>query len=105
MHLLGALVRSQSAECCFFPSESKKKKVATSNGNPTGSLFFGSLPPGMLKKEKIEQEAQPGDMGRGMRTGSHTPWAQGPANLDVWVKPGYGYDNIEGNQGSHRQGM
>ena len=70
----------------FYPSESKKKKVATRNGNPTGSLFFGSLPPGMLKKEKIEQE-QPRDMGQGMMTGSNTPWAQCPANFKESLQP------------------
>ena len=36
------------------------------------------MPPGMLKKEKKEQERP---MGQGMMRGSNTPWAQGPANF------------------------
>ena len=44
------------------------------------STLLDPMAPGKLKKEKKEQKEQPGDMGQGTMTGSHTPWAQGPAN-------------------------
>ena len=39
-------------------------------------------------------------------TGKKTPLRQhnGVYYMDVWVKPGHGYDNDEHNQGFHRQG-
>ena len=39
-------------------------------------------------------------------TGKKTPLRQhnGVYYMDVWVKPGHGYDNDEQNQGFHRQG-
>ena len=63
--------------------ESTKEPPRSRQGaakEPSRSTLLDPMAPGMLKKEKKEQKEQPGDMGRGMRTGSHTPWAQGPAN-------------------------
>ena len=95
MHVLGALVRSQAAECSFSRARARKKK-----SRPITALHRGAAeePPGIRRvavrehtfesngprdaQERVEGTKRTArDMGRGMMTGSHTPWAQGPANL------------------------
>ena len=90
MHVLGALVRSQAAECSFSRARARKKKsrpITTihqgATEEPPGSRqgdfrehTFGSNGP-MDAQERVEGTKRTArDMGRGMMTGSHTPWAQ-----------------------------
>ena len=94
MHVLGSLVRSQAAECSFSRARARKKKSRPTTGIHQGATrdpprsrqgavkehTFGSNAP-MDAQERVEGTKRTArDMGRGMMTGSHTPWAQGPAN-------------------------
>ena len=75
-----------------FPEREQEKKSRDpqrqSTGEPPGSRqgavkehTFGSNGR-MDAQERVEGTKRTArDMGRGMMTGSHTPWAQGPANL------------------------
>ena len=94
--MLGALVRSQGAECSFSRARARKKKsrrITTihqgSTRDPPGSRqgavrehTFGSNGPRDAQERVEGTKRTARDMGRGIMTGSHTPWAQGPANFD-----------------------
>ena len=72
MHLLGAPVRSQAAECSFSRARARKKKSRPITGihqgaakEPSRSTLLDPMAPGMLKKEKKEQKEQPGTWDEG----------------------------------------
>ena len=94
MHVLGALVRSQAAECSFSRARARKKKSRPITALHRGAAeepprsrqgdfkehTFGSNGPRDAQERVEGTKRTARDMGRGMMTGSHTPWAQGPAN-------------------------
>ena len=69
------------------PQRQSTKEPPRSRQGAVKEHTFGSNGP-RDAQERVERTKRTArDMGRGMRTGSHTPWAQGPANLLPYESP------------------
>ena len=91
MHVLGALVRSQAAECSFSRTRARKKKSRPITGIHRGAArespgscqvaveehTFGSNAPRDAQERAIEPRTADG---KREMAGSNTLWAKGPAN-------------------------